>query len=70
MIHDVFEDNPKISKILLRDHNGAILCRKSFGKETYFHQQRDMTHSIPSLKSVEDTSKEILGSIDHNIILL
>lgn len=69
-IHDIFDENPKVSKIIVRDHTGTFYCRDIFGKETYFHQQRDVNQPSPSMKSVEDYAKETLGSEDHNITLV
>lgn len=68
--HDIFEDNPRVTKIILRDHTGTFYCRNIFGKETYFHQHRDTSQLPPTLKSAEDFAKETLKSPDHNITLV
>jgi hypothetical protein len=32
----VFSEKPEVTKLVLRNCNGDILCRKNFGTETFF----------------------------------
>ena len=66
-VHDTFNETPQITKVVYRDHQGTLFCRKLFGKETYFHQlvgghQTKFAH-------FEERAREQL-SAEHSVFLI
>jgi hypothetical protein len=63
--HDVFYENPMVSKLVLRDPTSTTFCRSLFGKETYYEQPANFP-----FKTVEDAARDNLGSGEHNITMI
>lgn len=43
--HDLFDNRPNTTKLVLANHNGSYYCRKQFGKEVFFHTKPHITQS-------------------------
>eukprot|EP01126_Amoeba_proteus_P061265 TRINITY_DN8206_c0_g1_i7.p1 TRINITY_DN8206_c0_g1~~TRINITY_DN8206_c0_g1_i7.p1 ORF type:complete len:263 (-),score=55.94 TRINITY_DN8206_c0_g1_i7:225-1013(-) len=56
--HDLFSEHPETTKIVLRNHMGSFLCRRYFGKETFFQTVTE------KFEDVELVASQYLGS-DH-----
>jgi len=56
--HDLFSEHPDATKVVLRNHAGSVLCRKYFGKETFFQTTTE------KFEDVELVASRHLGS-DH-----
>jgi len=56
---DLFSERPQVSKLVLRNHSGTILCKKNFGKESFFQS------STSKLEDIELISRDYI-SADYN----
>eukprot|EP01127_Copromyxa_protea_P019904 TRINITY_DN6554_c0_g1_i1.p1 TRINITY_DN6554_c0_g1~~TRINITY_DN6554_c0_g1_i1.p1 ORF type:complete len:551 (-),score=108.35 TRINITY_DN6554_c0_g1_i1:40-1605(-) len=54
--HDLFSEHPESTKLVLRNHAGSVLCRKYFGKETFFQTTTE------KFEDVELVASHYLGS--------
>lgn len=63
-VHDTFNEAPHISKIVYRDQQGTLFCRKLFGKETYFQQL-----AAGRFANFEERARELLSS-EHSVYLI
>jgi hypothetical protein len=65
-VHDTFNETPQISKIVYRDQQGTMFCRKLFGKETYFQQ---LPAGTVKFSQFEERARETLAS-EHSVFLI
>lgn len=66
-VHDTFNETPQITKVVYRDHQGTMYCRKLFGKETYFQQLA--SGQATKFAHFEDKARELLGQ-EHSVFLV
>lgn len=66
-VHDTFNETPQITKVVYRDQQGTMFCRKIFGKETYFQQLSSGQTS--KFAHFEDKARELLGQ-EHSVFLV
>lgn len=66
-VHDTFNETPQITKVVYRDHQGTMFCRKLFGKETYFQQL--VSGQATKFAHFEDKARELLGQ-EHSVFLV
>lgn len=66
-VHDTFNETPQITKVVYRDHQGTMFCRKLFGKETYFQQLA--SGQATKFAHFEDKARELLGQ-EHSVFLV
>jgi len=65
LAHDQFASDPKVTKIVYRDHQSTIYCRRLFGKETYFQ-----ILNSTSFRNTEDVARDTLASTEKNVTLI
>ncbi|KAF2072211.1 hypothetical protein CYY_006477 [Polysphondylium violaceum] len=63
-IHDSFIENPDVTQMFIRNHNGEIFCKKQFGREIYY-QPKLLYGNNKFLENSELTIQSHLK--DHNI---
>ena len=66
-VHDTFNETPQITKVVYRDQQGTMFCRKLFGKETYFQQLA--SGQATKFAHFEDKARELLGH-EHSVFLV
>eukprot|EP00002_Diphylleia_rotans_P037911 TRINITY_DN8537_c0_g1_i1.p1 TRINITY_DN8537_c0_g1~~TRINITY_DN8537_c0_g1_i1.p1 ORF type:complete len:497 (+),score=93.94 TRINITY_DN8537_c0_g1_i1:73-1563(+) len=70
--HDIFQDDPCVSQIVLRDFSGTTYARKVFSREVFFQDKSASTRGSSRddpMGDVERKARERLAA-DHNIQLI
>jgi len=65
---NIFNENPSVSQIILRDHKSDIYSRRIFGRELYFQPTGTNSYDL-FMGHVEKTVQKSLKN-EHNINLL
>eukprot|EP01122_Echinamoeba_exundans_P002164 TRINITY_DN12124_c0_g1_i1.p2 TRINITY_DN12124_c0_g1~~TRINITY_DN12124_c0_g1_i1.p2 ORF type:complete len:162 (+),score=24.36 TRINITY_DN12124_c0_g1_i1:386-871(+) len=63
--HDVFYENPQVSKLIMKDASSNIFCRNLFGRETFYQQPNSA-----AFKNLEDSARDNLSIGDDGLTLI